>query len=245
MSRRLDTGGNIHDEPSKPSSHSSEKPPATDDAPTGANRQQEEQSSQGDATPPPRSGAAGNAYERKTVPKPEPGHGSHRPEQNQSGAPEQKRTQIYRPNTPAPEPVQPAQDPVGTSPQVAQTQEMEDPPVGWLVVVDGPGRGNVLTIGNGVNSLGRDASERLQLDFGDPMISRKNHAAVTYDPRGRKFYIQQGSGTNLIYIKSEPVLKVEELQPHVDIAIGNTMLRFVPLCGKQFNWEDNSIDSTD
>ena len=32
---------------------------------------------------------------------------------------------------------------------------MRDPPVGWLVVVRGPGKGSVLTLGTGMNVIGR------------------------------------------------------------------------------------------
>ncbi len=115
---------------------------------------------------------------------------------------------------------------------------MQDPPVGWLVVVDGLGQGNVVTIGNGVNSIGRDGTERLSLPFDDELISRSKHAAIIYDPRGKKFYIQPGSGTNLTYVNNQPVLAPQELPPHTEIQIGATTLRFVPLCGDQFGWND-------
>ena len=44
---------------------------------------------------------------------------------------------------------------------------MDDPTVGWLVVVDGPGKGQVRRLGYGVNSLGRGGKSRVKLDFGD------------------------------------------------------------------------------
>ena len=43
---------------------------------------------------------------------------------------------------------------------------MRDPPVGWLVVIRGPGKGRVLTLGNGMNSLGRGADARVRINFG-------------------------------------------------------------------------------
>lgn len=45
-----------------------------------------------------------------------------------------------------------------------------------------------------MNSIGRASDERVALDFDDELISRKGHAIVTYDPKGRKFYIQHGGG---------------------------------------------------
>lgn len=117
---------------------------------------------------------------------------------------------------------------------------MDDPPVGWLVVVEGPGKGSVATLGSGVNSIGRDRSERVTLDYGDTMISRSNHGSITYDPRGRKFYVQHGGGKNLTYVDEEPVLAPRELPALTQVQLGETVLRFVPLCGPEFSWEDDS-----
>ena len=113
---------------------------------------------------------------------------------------------------------------------------MADPPVGWLVIVDGPGQGRVATLGMGNNSIGRDAKERIPLDYGDKAISRTNHGTIVYDPRGRKFFVQSGSGTNLTYVNDDLVLGSRELEPFAHVRMGNTVLRFVPLCGAQFTW---------
>lgn len=115
---------------------------------------------------------------------------------------------------------------------------MADPVVGWLVVADGPGKGNFLKLGYGQNSIGRGPGQRVTLDFGDSEISRDNHAILTYDPRGRVFYIQQGSGTNLTYMDGEPVLSPTKLPAMSRIALGSTTLLFVPLCGDSFNWDE-------
>ena len=113
---------------------------------------------------------------------------------------------------------------------------MADPPVGWLVIVDGPGKGRFATLGMGNNSIGRDARERIALTYGDQTISRTNHGAIVYDPRGRKFFVQPGSGTNLTYVNDDLVLTPRELEPFAHVQMGNTVLRFVPLCGPQFSW---------
>ena len=115
---------------------------------------------------------------------------------------------------------------------------MDDPVVGWLVVVDGPGKGRSLSLGYGTNSIGRAANERVSVNFGDDQISRKGHAVVTYDPRGRKFYLQQGGGTNLVYLNEEVVLAPIELPALAHVHVGNTILRFVPLCGGAFDWQN-------
>ena len=145
------------------------------------------------------------------------------------------RTRIYRPGRT--ERGEPAAAP-GAGAEAAQVSAMDDPPVGWLVVIKGPGQGNFAAIGNGSNSVGRDESERVRIDFGDETISRRGHSTITYDPRGKKFYLQHGAGKNLTYLEGAPVLAPTELPGFSHITIGNTELLFVPLCCEQFDWED-------
>ena len=115
---------------------------------------------------------------------------------------------------------------------------MDDPVVGWLAIVEGPGKGNARQLGYGSNTIGRGETARINLDFGDDQISRGGHAIVTYDPRGKKFYVQHGGGTNLTYLNDQPVLIPIELPALSHISIGNTILRFVPLCGEEFDWQE-------
>lgn len=114
----------------------------------------------------------------------------------------------------------------------------EGPVVGWLVVVDGPGRGKSVTLGYGMNPIGRDASNRVSLPFGDMQVSRGRHATLTYDPRGRKFFIQHGESSNLTYVGESPVLTPLELKSGDLIRLGDTtVLKFIPLCSDDFNWD--------
>ena len=115
---------------------------------------------------------------------------------------------------------------------------MADPVVGWLVVVDGPGKGNPVRLGNGQNSIGRGKDSRVCLDFGDRQISRNDHAVLTYDPRSNRFYIRQGQGVNLVYIGEDPVLSPTPLLPGCRITLGETTLRFVAFCDGEFRWSD-------
>jgi hypothetical protein len=117
----------------------------------------------------------------------------------------------------------------------AETQE--DPVTGWLVIVDGPGKGQFVRIGHGQNIIGRGAAARIRLDFGDDLVSRENNGAVTYDPAGRRFYVQQGTGPNLLYLDDAPVLAPAELPDRAELRIGKTRMRFVALCGTDFSWD--------
>jgi hypothetical protein len=112
-----------------------------------------------------------------------------------------------------------------------------EPVVGWLVIIDGPGKGNFVKLGFGMNSIGRSAESRVSIDFGDDQISRENHALLTYDTKNKKFYIQHGGGSNLTYLGTAPVLQPFELKGNEVISIGNTKLYFVAFCGDNFNWE--------
>ena len=115
-----------------------------------------------------------------------------------------------------------------------------DPVVGWLVVLAGPGRGNARRLGYGQNSVGRDRSERVSLDFGDASISRSKHTFVLYEPRKRQFYLRPGDGANLTYANGELLTDSRVLQSTDVIEVGATKLRFVPLCGPDFDWEDQA-----
>lgn len=148
------------------------------------------------------------------------------------------RTRIYRPG--AAERGREEAAPLHADTREPQSSAMDDPPVGWLVVVRGPGQGNFVAVGNGSNSVGRDETDRARIDFGDDTISRRNHSTITYDPRGKKFYLQHGAGKNLTYLEGNPVLAPTELPGFSRITIGDTELLFVPLCCERFDWEDYS-----
>jgi hypothetical protein len=107
-------------------------------------------------------------------------------------------------------------------------------------VVKGPGRGNAVRLGYGWNSIGRDASQRVSLDFGDSSISRLNHTKLLYDPRGRKFTLTLGEGTNPTYVRGEALLGPTEIKSNDRLQVGDTELLFLALCGEDFDWQDNA-----
>jgi hypothetical protein len=136
-------------------------------------------------------------------------------------------TKIFRPSKAGPS---------GADISSAASDFSAEPVAGWLVVVDGPGRGQALKLGFGMNSIGRDSDQRVSLDYGDEEISRKSHALLTFDPKGNKFYVQHGGGINLTYIDDQPILQTQELKGRELICIGITKLCFVPFCGPDFKW---------
>jgi hypothetical protein len=115
---------------------------------------------------------------------------------------------------------------------------MVAPVVGWLVVTAGPGRGASAGLLAGMNPIGRGDENAVQLDYGDDTISREPHAFVTYDDETRMFHLSHGGKTNLVRLNDAPVLSSETLKTGDTIRIGATSLRFVALCGVDFDWSD-------
>lgn len=109
-------------------------------------------------------------------------------------------------------------------------------PVGWVVVADGPGRGNSFALTGGVAQIGRGEDQTVRLDFGDNAISRQNHAAIAFDDEAGQFYLGHGGKSNLVRLNGKPVLATEELNSGDEIRLGETRLRFVALCNEEFGW---------
>jgi FHA domain-containing protein len=148
------------------------------------------------------------------------------------------RTHLVRPSGKKPDP-EAAYHPLSPEGGVQDQSKNEDPIVGWLVIVKGPGWGNAARLGYQWNSIGRDPDQRVCLNYGDSTISRKNHARLSYDPRSRKFMITGGEAINLIYVRGENLLAPTEIKTGDRIQIGETELMLISLCGENFDWYSN------
>jgi hypothetical protein len=113
-----------------------------------------------------------------------------------------------------------------------------DPVVGWLVIVAGPGRGSAVNIKAGMNSVGRNANQRISLNYGDAAISAEGAAFITFEPKRGTFHINHGGKANIVYLNEEAVLTPMPMTAGTTVSIGETKLRFVPLCGPDFNWDE-------
>lgn len=112
-----------------------------------------------------------------------------------------------------------------------------DPVVGWLVVIEGPGRGESVTIGAGMNAIGRDPGERVALAFGDDRISAHSHARLIYEVESRSFFISHDRGDNLTRLNGMVVSGPQQLQAGDVIEFSTkTKVVFVPFCGPEFCW---------
>ncbi|MFA8440907.1 FHA domain-containing protein [Yoonia sp.] len=115
-------------------------------------------------------------------------------------------------------------------------------PVGWIVVSEGPGRGESFSLLAGMSQIGRGEDQAIQLDFGDNSISRSNHAAIVYDADTKEFLLGHGGKSNIVRLNDKPLISNETLKTGDIIRIGETVLRFVALCDKSFNWSDGSTE---
>ena len=118
-------------------------------------------------------------------------------------------------------------------------------PTGWIVVIEGPGRGASFAVHAGVSQIGRGEDQTVRLDFGDTSISRNNHAAVAFDTEQSKFFLGHGGKSNLVRLNGKPVLSTEEMANGDEIRIGETLLKFVAFCGDEFSWTGKGANGED
>lgn len=112
-----------------------------------------------------------------------------------------------------------------------------DPVVGWLVCIGGKHFGESFNISAGKNSVGRSSENKIVLNK-DNKISRIKHALITYEPKKRNFYLQPGDSSGLTYLNDDYIDESKILRARDLIEIGDSKFLFVPLCGKDFSWED-------
>lgn len=112
-------------------------------------------------------------------------------------------------------------------------------PTGWLVVIEGPGRGATFALMQGVSQIGRGSDQTVALEFGDMTISRQNHAAIAYDGRTHEFHIGHGGKANLVRLNGKPLLSTEPAKDGDTIQIGETTLLLKVLCTPAFNWSQS------
>ena len=102
-------------------------------------------------------------------------------------------------------------------------------PFARLVVVGGPGAGNSRPVFPGTNSVGRDGSNRVPLDFGDDTISRKQHAVIVVDDRNGSMSILDGGKVNPIVVNGAVVSGEAAIAIGDTVEIGTTTLLVQPI----------------
>ena len=116
-----------------------------------------------------------------------------------------------------------------------------DPVVGFLVVVGGPGLGAFRPIFEGNNTVGRSASNRIPIDFGDDTISSEAQAYIRYDATDRSFlFVPNLAKTNVVSVNDKRPAGAVELKPMDVITLGRTQVALLPFCGSDFDWSEIS-----
>jgi hypothetical protein len=128
--------------------------------------------------------------------------------------------------------------------EVKRGEFEQDPVVGWLVIVGGPGMGCYRPIFEGNNTVGRSPAQRIPLDFGDDTISSEEQAYIRYDSSARSFlFVPNRPKTNVVSINDKRPTGAVELSQMDVITIGRTQLVFVPFCGAEFDWAELTADA--
>lgn len=121
--------------------------------------------------------------------------------------------------------------------KVERGEFSQDPVVGWLVIVGGPGIGCYRPIFEGNNTVGRSDTNRIPVDFGDDAISSEEQAYIRYDSSDRSFlFVPNLAKTNVVSLNSKRPTGAVELSQMDVITMGRTQLVFVPFCGAEFDW---------
>ena len=124
---------------------------------------------------------------------------------------------------------------------VKRTEFHQDPVVGWLVVIGGPGLGAFRPIFEGNNTIGRSSGQRIPVDFGDETISSEEQAYIRYDSVDRRFLLVPNlAKTNIVAVNDGKPTSAVELTAMDVITMGHTQLVFVPFCGHDFDWAELS-----
>ena len=123
------------------------------------------------------------------------------------------------------------------------TPSGEECGVGWLVCTKGIHFGRDFRLHSGRNFIGRSREMDVCLE-GDKTVSRSAQAIVIYDPKSKRYMVQPGDSRDLFYINGDAVLESRALNARDRLEIGEETLMFVPLCGDDFDWEEEQKNNS-
>lgn len=106
---------------------------------------------------------------------------------------------------------------------------------GWLVVIEGEKKGMSFIIHSEKNHIGRGPQFDVNLSF-DNAASKDGDAVITYDSRGRKFFLTLSAGKNNVYHNENLLLVPEELNDYDVVEVGETKLVFRSFCNSEYTY---------
>ena len=107
---------------------------------------------------------------------------------------------------------------------------------GWLVIVEGPGRGQSFPLSKEVTSIGRGADLDVCLDFGDTYISRSAHVTVHLDRERNLVAVRFENRRNPVSLDGKVLSGTRLLKHKSRLTIGQTLLRFVQIDDHEAFW---------
>lgn len=108
-------------------------------------------------------------------------------------------------------------------------------PCGWLVELEGAGKGRSHLIAEGYNTIGSDPMADIFLPD-DPQLPPRA-AVLGYDDRFGLFSFGPCGGRMPVRVNDRMILDAAVLQPYDILEVGTTRLLFHPLCGSHFRWQ--------
>lgn len=148
------------------------------------------------------------------------------PKVNKTVAPEYYRSEVEHPK-------------VNKTVGILEKNMHIDPIVGWIVCIEGAGRGKDFQIRAANNTIGRSEDMDICIKE-DPTISRENYARLSYDLKHNDFYIIPAEKANNIYLNDQPVYVPTKLSAYDLLELGESKFLFVPFCNNKFKWEDKN-----
>lgn len=107
---------------------------------------------------------------------------------------------------------------------------------GWLVIVDGPGRGQSFPLHKEVTSIGRGGDLDVSLNFGDAYISRSAHVTVHLDRERDLVAVRFENRRNPVNLDGKVLSGTRLLKHKSRLTIGETLLRFVQIDDHEAFW---------
>jgi hypothetical protein len=108
---------------------------------------------------------------------------------------------------------------------------------GWLVCIKGVNKGRAYIIKDGKNFIGITSDMDIQIT-GDRKIVKKNHAVIMYDSRQRKTMLLPSDSHGMVYWQGQAIFEPKILEPFDDIELGESVFKYTPFCGADFDWAD-------
>lgn len=108
---------------------------------------------------------------------------------------------------------------------------------GWLAAVKGPLSGHDWRLTDGRNFVGGGAEMDADLSA-DETVEPGRAASVVCDPQSGQYFVHPCETRQLFYCNGEPVLAPRALQAGDRIAVGRTVLEFVPFASRDIPEEE-------